>query len=59
MTDCTEPHRPHVDDDRNGEGQKGMPSQHNMTDCTEPHRPHVDDSRNSEGQKGMRKVGTA
>jgi hypothetical protein len=24
MTDCTEPHRPHVDDDRNGEGQKGM-----------------------------------
>jgi hypothetical protein len=25
MTDCTEPRLPHVDDGRDGEGQKGMP----------------------------------
>jgi hypothetical protein len=24
MTDCTEPRLPHVDDGRDGEGQKGM-----------------------------------
>jgi hypothetical protein len=24
MTDCTEPRLPHVADDRDGEGQKGM-----------------------------------
>jgi 3-methyladenine DNA glycosylase AlkD len=31
MTDRTEPHRPRVDNGRDGEGQKGMPSQPSMT----------------------------
>lgn len=31
MTDCTELHRPTVVDNRDREGQKGMPSRHSMT----------------------------
>jgi hypothetical protein len=59
MTDCTEPRLPQVARGRDGEGQKGMPSQLSMTDCTEPRLPQVARGRDGEGQKGMRKVGTA